>query len=423
MLLKRLEIRNCRKIRQADIEFHGPGLKVIQGMNESGKTTIAQSIAITFAGPKEVVPGMISRGEEQAEIIAYTDNELKIRTVIQGTVKQTVSQKDKTTGRYVNMSGGVRAFLDSLRSGLEMPWAMRDFTDTKIIEILKERCGITKKIDEIDAAIKNKEIARTETGRDIKRFGTLDPVEEAKHPEPVDKIKKEKEESRKYQQAYAAAHNVAVEAVRKKLSLTYTFEELENLIPIIKNLVKEGRTQIDGFKAYTKEDIEALDEQIAQWYETEEKARKYDEYFAKKEQLDKLNAAYEALTAEIETLRENRKKTLSEMKLGVKGLTIGEDNFLYHNDNVRGVTDTNKTGNWSTAESIKVFFSIGATFCGDLKVLVVDNAESLDEKATKVISDWAESAQFLVILLKVASVPQELEEGVIYIREGEVITK
>lgn len=215
MLLKRLEIRNCRKIRQADIEFHGPGLKVIQGMNESGKTTIAQSIAITFAGPKEVVPGMISRGEEQAEIIAYTDNELKIRTVIQGTVKQTVSQKDKTTGRYVNMSGGVRAFLDSLRSGLEMPWAMRDLTDTKIIEILKERCGITKKIDEIDAAIKNKEIARTETGRDIKRFGTLDPVEEAKHPEPVDKIKKEKEESQKYQQTYAAAHNAAVEAVRK----------------------------------------------------------------------------------------------------------------------------------------------------------------------------------------------------------------
>jgi hypothetical protein len=111
------------------------------------------------------------------------------------------------------------------------------------------------------------------------------------------------------------------------------------------------------------------------------------------------------------------------MKLGVKGLEIGEDNLLYHNGAVRGITDTNKTGNWSTAESVKVFFSIGAAFSGDLKVLVVDNAESLDEKTTKAISGWAETAQFLVILLKVASVPEELEEGIIYIREGEVLTK
>jgi DNA repair exonuclease SbcCD ATPase subunit len=198
MLLKRLEIRNCRKVRQADIEFHGPGLQVIQGANESGKTTLAQSIAITFGGPKEVVPGMVSHGEEQAEIIAYTDNELKIRTVIQGGAKQTVFQKDETTGRYVSVSGGVRAFLDSLRSGLELPWAMRDWTDAKIIELLKDKTGLTEKIAEIDAAIRAKETARTETGRDIKRFGTLDPIGEAKHPDPVDSIQAEREKAKTY---------------------------------------------------------------------------------------------------------------------------------------------------------------------------------------------------------------------------------
>lgn len=70
-----------------------------------------------------------------------------------------------------------------------------------------------------------------------------------------------------------------------------------------------------------------------------------------------------------------------------------------------------------------MFFSLGARFCGELKVLVVDNAESLDAKTTKVISEWAESAQFLVILLKVAEVPEELEEGIIYVQEGEVLKK
>ena len=44
MLLKKIEIKNVRKIKQAEIEFHGKGLQVIQGLNKSGKSTIGYSI-------------------------------------------------------------------------------------------------------------------------------------------------------------------------------------------------------------------------------------------------------------------------------------------------------------------------------------------------------------------------------------------
>ncbi|MDR1046625.1 MAG: AAA family ATPase, partial [Treponema sp.] len=87
MLLKRLEIRNMRKIKQADVEFHGPGPQVIQGANEAGKSTLAQSIALTLEGPKAFNPGMITHGEEQAEIIAYTDDGLQIKTIIRNSTK------------------------------------------------------------------------------------------------------------------------------------------------------------------------------------------------------------------------------------------------------------------------------------------------------------------------------------------------
>ncbi|MDR0474219.1 MAG: AAA family ATPase [Treponema sp.] len=142
MLLKRLEIRNVRKIKQADIDFHGPGLQVIQGKNKSGKSTLAQSIALTLEGTKALNPGIITHGEEQAEIIAFTDDGLQIKTVIKDSVKQTVSRLDDTSGRYVGLSGGVREFLNSIRSGLEMPWALRGKTDAQIIEVLKNRAGI-----------------------------------------------------------------------------------------------------------------------------------------------------------------------------------------------------------------------------------------------------------------------------------------
>jgi chromosome segregation ATPase len=424
MLLKSLRILNCRKIRQADIEFHGPGKQVIQGLNESGKSTLAQSIAITFGGSKEVTPGMITKGQEQAEIIAITDNELKIRTQIQGTtVKQTVYQKDDTTGRYVTVTGGVRTFLDSMRSGLEMPWAMRNMTDAQIIEILKNRAGITAKIAEIDASIKTKETARTETGRDKKRLGTPDPVKEAKHPDPIDAIREEKGKAQEYIKSVHEEYLKVSNEIRAKCDFK-TLDEMRQVSAALMAHVTRMEKALAKHKAYTQDDLDKLDNQIADWLKEEQAAKDFDEYTKKKAQVEQLSKDYDSLTADIDALRAERKKTLSEMKLGVDGLTIGEeDNLLYHNGVVRGITDTNKDGNWSTAESIKVFFTVGAAFSGDLKVLVVDNAESLDETAIKHVSKWAETAKFLVILLKVASVPEDLEDGIIYIREGEVITK
>jgi chromosome segregation ATPase len=425
MLIRELEILNCRKVKQAAIQFHGPGLQVIQGMNQSGKSTIAQAIQLTIEGTKAFTPGMITLGESQAEVLATTDDGLKIRTQMSGDkVKQTVSRIDETTGRYVALSGGVREFLNSIRSGLELPWAMRDWTDAKIIELLKDKTGLTEKITEIDAAIRTKETARTETGRDVKRFGTLDPVEEAEHPDPVDSIQAEREKAKTYIDFEKDLYNRASDYVRKFCDF-HTLEDIAALRRVIDSAEKKISAELStalktAGRAYNQDDLEAIESQLAEWVEAEQKAKNYDDYLVKKEQLEKLNADYAALTGEIESLREQRKKSLASMKL-VKGLEIGEDNLLYHNGNVRGITDTNRVGNWSTAESVKVFFSIGSIFSGELKVLVVDNAESLDGKTTGAISAWAEKEEFLVILLKVADVPEELEEGIIYVREGEVI--
>jgi DNA repair exonuclease SbcCD ATPase subunit len=431
MLIKRLEIRNCRKIKQADIDFHGPGLQVVQGPNQSGKSTIAQCIALTMEGPKSFSPGMINRDEEQAEVICYTDSGLQIKTTVKDNVKQTVSEFNETAKRYVAVSGGVRSFLDSIRSGLELPWAMKDYTDAKIIEVLKERTGISQRIAEIDAAIKDKETARRDVGRDKTKMGTATPVKEAKHPEPIDEIKKERERTRKYQNDYAKFQTHAKETIQKELMLAYTFEELESLVSLIKTEVEDGKEKLlHDYKDYTqksvsgmKQLIESLDKKIADWYEIEEKAKAYDEYLKKAAEIEELATRYEALTKEIEELRNERKRVLSDMRLGVRGLEIGEDNLLYHDGNLRGITETNKIGNWSTAESVQVFFQIAVRFSGEMKVLIVDNAESLDDKTTQAISVWAEKSNYLVILLKVASIPDDLEDGIIYVKEGEVLAK
>jgi hypothetical protein len=282
---------------------------------------------------------------------------------------------------------------------------------------------VSGKIAEIDAQTRDKETARTEVGRDKKKIGELGKApDEVEHPTSIDDIKAEREKTRKYQMIYGEAQGVAKEKVQRALSFAYTFEELENIIPLLKNEVKGGRDKLVGFKAYTKADVAALDKQIAEWYDTEEKAKKWDAYCERKRELERLAEQYETLTHEIEALRESRKKTLAGITL-IKGLEIREDNFLYYKGTLRGITETNKEDNWSTAESVQVFFSIGASFSGKMKVLVVDNAESLDDVTTGIISKWAEKSSFLVILLKVANVPEELEEGIIYVKEGEILAK
>jgi DNA repair exonuclease SbcCD ATPase subunit len=421
MLLKRLEIRNMRKVRQADIEFHGPGLQIIQGLNQSGKTTVAQCIAITLDGPSSFTPGMITRGEEQAEIVAYTDDGLQIRTAIRDTPRQSVCRMDETAGRYVAVSGGVRAFLNSVRSGLEMPWSLRDMTDARIIGILKDRTGTTAAIEGIDAAIKEKEAARAETGRDKKKLGTRNPVAAAEQPPPIDDIQAERERAANYVKSVRDEFLRVSDGIRGRCNFQ-SVRDMRDLAGVIEENAVRIEAALKERKSYTDEDVAMLDRRIAAWVEADREARACRDYLEWKGEFEDLTARYETLTREIETLREWRRKTLSGMDLKVKGLEISEENTLIHNGAARGITETNRVGNWSAAESVQVFFSIGARFAGAMKVLVVDNAESLDGATTGAISRWAEQNSFLVILLKVAGVPEELEEGIIYLKEGDVLT-
>jgi hypothetical protein len=248
----------------------------------------------------------------------------------------------------------------------------------------------------------------------------MDPADPVDVPPPIDDIRAEREKASNYIKSVHDEFVRVSDEIRGKCSFD-TVEKMREVAVEIEKNAKRIEDRLAEHKAYTPDDIDRLEIQINEWVEADKKAAAYAAYLKWKEEIETLNGQYEALTGEIETLRTDRKKTLAAMNLGIKGLEIGEDNFLYHDGALRGITKTNRVGNWSAAESVQVFFSIGACFAGQMKVLVVDNAESLDEATTAAVSKWAEKTGFLVILLKVANIPEELEEGIIYLVEGEVV--
>jgi hypothetical protein len=248
---------------------------------------------------------------------------------------------------------------------------------------------------------------------------------QCKTASPIDGIKAERQKSADQIARREGQFEEAQERLRKKC----VFQPLDQLKEY-KKLVDETEAAMTSAlsamearekKVYTRDDVDAFDSQLSAWVELKQKAAAYEKYLSDKAERDGLAAQYDALTAEIETLRTRRKTVLSDIKLGVNGLEIGEYNQLYHNGAVRGITESQKSCNWSTAESVQVFFGLGARFAGELKVLCVDNAESLDKKNTGVITAWAEKAGFLIILLRVAEIPESLEEWIIYVKEGEVL--
>ena len=424
MLLKRIEIRNVRKIKQAEIEFYGKGLQVIQGLNKSGKSTIGQAIALTLGGIKEVTPGIIKLGESKAEVVAYTDDGLKIKTSIQDNGSQKVSQDvscfNEETNKYIKVSGGVRAFLDSITSNLESPFSIKDWTDEDVIELIKERCGVKEIIEKIDSEIKEIEENRLLLGREKKAKGKPMPVVEVKHGKSIDELIKMKTTVKaKINKKREFYKDIDVKARNEPISNINNLEKLvdmlQQMLPIARELEERDERKCN------EEYLNKIDIEIAEWNKNEAMATAYDRYVETLKQVEALDEEYKNLTKKIEEKREKRKKALNGMNLGVAGLEITEDGKLLHNGVLRGITKTNPIGNWSTAQTIQVLFLLGLRFSGKLKIMVIDNAESLDETHTRLISKLAEDNGFLILMLKVGEVPDDLEEGVIYIKDGAIL--
>jgi hypothetical protein len=163
--------------------------------------------------------------------------------------------------------------------------------DAKIIELLKNRCGIESKIAAIDAAIKDKETLRTETGRDKKKLG--DPAareqkvdDRIKQPDPIDNIKAERQKAADQ----IAWRRMQFEEANEHLRKNCVFQTLDQLKEY-KKLVDESEATLMSVlasrearekKAYTQADVDCFDKQLSAWIELKQKVDVYEKYLADK---------------------------------------------------------------------------------------------------------------------------------------------
>jgi len=467
-----LKIDGLRKLKAIDLEFNESGLLVIKGENESGKTTLWDSIKWLISGNKHLNQDIIQHGKEKAT------GELRVGDYV---IKRTATKKSNTLEvRNIKTNlfekGEVQRFLDTFVNVLTFnprPFAQKTSLEkyqfclelfrTQLEELSKETIGIS--FQGIDTKLQNLEDERLLIGREIKKFGDLDLItpekaervdvqellnkqkqiedrnsilrqkaedEKQKQIEEINEFNKQQQQKQK--EIVQADYNITAKQGMKN-NLESDIVELEKkLISLKKQLefsIKEVKRVTDEkdqlpkpepekpLSTITKtpeyEDTTIEEHQIQNALLTNKKAEIYEAHLIKEKAEKQLD--YDSLTDKITSLRLQKLEILRKVNTGVDGLEIREDG-IYHKDIY--------CDNWSDAQGLKISCELAYSNLPPMRAIFIDFGEGLDKNARKELEKFAKEKD---LLIGISIVADELTEddkssdNVFWITDGSIQPK
>jgi len=470
-----LKIDGLRKLKAIDLEFNESGLLVIKGENESGKTTLWDSIKWLISGNKHLNQDIIQHGKEKAT------GELRVGDYV---IKRTATKKSNTLEvRNIKTNlfekGEVQRFLDTFVNVLTFnprPFAQKTSLEkyqfclelfrTQLEELSKETIGIS--FQGIDTKLQNLEDERLLIGREIKKFGDLDlitPVEaervdvqellnKKKEIEDRNSILRQKAEDEKQKQIEEINEFNTTQRYLKseidniKKDIAYYNEKktvsLKNIERIKEELAEEEanlsalESHLEGNikklssaitpqaeKPLTSTTVEESVYELTHFFETQiqnalltnKKAEIYETHLGKVKEKAEKQLDYDSLTDKITSLRLQKLEILRKVNTGVDGLEIREDG-IYHKDIY--------CDNWSDAQGLKISCELAYSNLPPMRAIFIDFGEGLDKNARKELEKFAKEKD---LLIGVSIVADELTEedkssdNVFWITDGSIQPK
>ncbi len=463
-----LSVDGFRKLKAIDMSFKENGITEIKGQNKQGKTSILNTIQWMIEGNK-VLNRDIKNPDAEKINGKLLLNRYEIKRV-RGKTDQ-LQVKDTETGEPAG--GRVQDFLNTFVN--ELTLNPRPFVDKTELDKLKFLMDLLKDkirnlsleiagmdFSEIDKTLSTYEQDRLIAGREVKKFGDI------VLPEKVEKVditqltaerkkledlngalmedyeEKKQAELEKIESFNAEQRSFAkmleVETDRNKdllADLDYADNEIKTLKAKIIELETERKKILENLQdsneklnKYPKPEPEkslifslpkpelkstdGIDKKIQEAGATNEKAQVYQEALKKKQEKEEKEREYNSFDTKIKTLREKKFEILRKVDTGVPGLEIKEDG-VYYNDI--------SSSNWSDSESIIISSQLCLAQMPLLRAVFIDGFETFDDTSRRQIENWAKANEVQVVVTTVASIPDELEDGVFYIEEGKLITK
>lgn len=394
--INKLEIENVKRVKAVKIEPTSSGLTVLGGKNRQGKSSVLDAIAWGLGGNK-YRPSQAER--EGSAVPPYLHIVLSNGLIVE--------RKGKNSDLKVidpNGQKGGQQLLDSFveELAIDLPKFMNSTSKEKA-NILLRIIGVGDQLHELEVKeqeIYNRRHAIGQIADQKAKFAKEQPYFPDAPKEPISAS-----ELIRQQQELLARNG---ENQRKRQRLTQIqaafasqAQEVERLKAMLKEAeIKYGQLAAD-LEIAQKDTLDLLDESTE---ELEANIRQIDEINRKvRANLDKDKAEtdandyrvqYEALTAEINSIRQQKNDLLTTSPLPLPGLSVADGELIYNGQ---------KWDNMSGADQLIVSASIVRRLKPDCGFILLDKLEQMDLETLNEFGKWLEQEGLQAIATRVST--------------------
>lgn len=392
-----LELENVKRIRAVQIVPTKDGLTVIGGRNGQGKTSVLDAIAWALGG-KKMQPDNPNR--DGAATPAKLHVELSNGIVVERRGKNGTLYVTDTTGKK-----GTQKLLNEFLSelALNLP-SFLGGTDKERTTALLHTLGIDQQLANLDGQIKALYQRRLLAGQDAKQkraYASGLPKYDDAPAEPVS--------VGELSARLMEAHDVNLENQRKRDKAFRLNRDHEALADEISHLRQQLEQMEAGYeaeeaevnalikKAETLKDVDTteIEQSIADIESVNAKVRDNQRREEADAAATKAEESYKDLTESIESLREQRIALLDNAPLPLDGLSVDDDGDLTYN----GQT----WGDMSGSEQLRVATAIVRATKPECGFVLVDGLEQLDTQTLAEFAEWAQGEGLQVIGTRVGT--------------------